>query len=254
MSIEKTKKTESAFTLIELLVVIAIIGILAGLLFPVISGVMIKATATRVGNNGRSIVQAIIAANLERESLSMGEVWPSEGARFKVAQQAGTKYEPKTSNEYFYDLLEAQVAEGITTFVFAGGGVRSVSSNKDLLEDGNVWDVVGNLPGAQDDTPFLISRNINILTKLDSLAATTFGTDSENVMTPDDTYDLFPNPNMTPFKNIMMVFIQKGGGVQSMQRKHFINPRLFFGSADFSSNQLKGYWQLPAKGGVNEGG
>ncbi|MCL1910384.1 MAG: type II secretion system GspH family protein, partial [Kiritimatiellaeota bacterium] len=75
----KTAKTKSrsAFTLIELLVVIAIIGILAGLLFPVISGVMVNATATRVGNNGRSIVQAIIAANLEREAISLGDIWPT---------------------------------------------------------------------------------------------------------------------------------------------------------------------------------
>jgi prepilin-type N-terminal cleavage/methylation domain-containing protein len=54
------RRKSAGFTLIELLVVIAIIGILAALLFPVLSGAKEKANMAKCTGNLRNIGQAIV--------------------------------------------------------------------------------------------------------------------------------------------------------------------------------------------------
>ena len=60
MNIHKNTKTRSGFTLIELLTVIAIIGILAGILLPVIGVVRKSAAKTTAASNLRQIATAYI--------------------------------------------------------------------------------------------------------------------------------------------------------------------------------------------------
>ena len=55
----------SAFTLIELLIVIAIIGILMGLLFPALNGVMRSARKAQASNDVSQIATAILAYQTE---------------------------------------------------------------------------------------------------------------------------------------------------------------------------------------------
>ena len=135
-----------------------------------------NAAYVRLGNNGRAIVQAIIAANLERESLSMGDVWPIKKSRFKVGQWAGTEYHPATSDEYFADLLESEAIEGVTWPLFTGGaiGVPAAENEKDFRAGGkNAWSYI-TLPDGfpekgrnsneypPDDMPFLVTKNLRI--------------------------------------------------------------------------------------------
>jgi prepilin-type N-terminal cleavage/methylation domain-containing protein len=58
---DRSLRRNGAFTLIELLVVIAIIGVLAGMLFPVVSSIMEKGNSTKCTANLRQIGMAIIS-------------------------------------------------------------------------------------------------------------------------------------------------------------------------------------------------
>ncbi len=62
-------KTSRAFTLIELLIVIAIIGILMGLLFPAVNGVIETAKRTTAKNDAVQIANAIRAYETEYGSF-----------------------------------------------------------------------------------------------------------------------------------------------------------------------------------------
>src|ERR1700742_4864170 len=66
----------AAFTLIELLVVIAIIGILAGLLLPVLARAKDKARQAQCGNN---LHQLGIAFNLYHQDFN--DLFPAPGSR-----------------------------------------------------------------------------------------------------------------------------------------------------------------------------
>ena len=68
------------FTLVELLVVIGILGILSAALFPAIGNAVMSANMAAVGTRGKDIFVAITSANMEREPLGLGSVWPDEMA------------------------------------------------------------------------------------------------------------------------------------------------------------------------------
>jgi prepilin-type N-terminal cleavage/methylation domain-containing protein len=58
---------KSAFTLIELLIVIAIIALLAGLLFPVVAGVLAQSRATKCGKNLRQLATTALLYAADHE-------------------------------------------------------------------------------------------------------------------------------------------------------------------------------------------
>jgi len=247
MKTSKTRKGRSAFTLIELLVVIAIIGILAGLLFPVIGGVMISATATKVGTNGRSIVYGIIQANTEREALSLGDIWPSAATTFTGGDSPKT-YSGVTSNEYFYDLIYNEVVENLTLALFAGGGVATASKLDDFKigVNFNVWSAMCLFPSsAPDDMPFIYTRNTDIIGNKNLSDGTTIEITKDNRLK-------FLDKGVKPFENVLTVIVQKGGGVQTIKQKNIVRPDLIYGSANFTA-ELSNVEAMPAVGATSGG-
>ena len=171
----------SAFTLIELLIVIAVIGILAGMLFPAIKAVMNSAQGTRVANNGKQIVTAITKG------------WSD-------------------SNAYFARLMgnegKAELT-GISTSMFAGGGVEAASDAKDLTQKGNIWSMLAGIAVCDDNMPFIWTRNMDKLTDSD------FNTSQD---TETDWADKL-NDAETPFGSQQVVLARKGASFQVIKTK-----------------------------------
>ena len=227
---KKTTKL-SAFTLIELLVVIAIIGILAGLMSGAISGVMTGANATKIGNNRRNIVNALLQANQDREAAALSDLWPQKDS---AQQKLGPKSNQKTysdANTYFQALLELEYIDGISLPDFAGANVEAVQDTADLATGGNLWCTLGGVGRCSSSyTPAIWSRNLDGIEEKDFENA-----DAEDMWADKLSSD--ESNIRTPFGKELMVVVRKGGAMQVLKKKQ-ISQFTFLGGATNKSDQI----------------
>ena len=132
----------------ELLVALAIV-VLSFVALPCIltRGQIERGQNVHVAHNGRIVVGQILVADTEHAERGEPTVWPSVG-----------KYD--SANAYLSKLLARDVLSGVSTTMFAGGGVQAAGSADDLGRRGSAWSVLAGAGGAHPDTPVLWTRNL----------------------------------------------------------------------------------------------
>lgn len=230
------KTLTEGFTLIELLVVIAIIGILAGLMFPAISGALENANSTKLTSAGKNISQGIFQENMARETNNDGSIWP--GDAYTIYDDQGNKVKDVTettygnSSDYFSDLVVNAVVPSLTSYgPFSGAGVPQprgdeTLSSKDVY---NVWSCVAVQAGSvSGDAPFIYTRN---------LTPDTQGLANDKLIDNDNRWPggnaTYWDSSMKPFGTSRAVIVTRGGSA-SQPRSKDMTPDKFWGDAKFS--------------------
>lgn len=149
MKTHSTCATRDGFTLIELLVVIAIIAILASMLYPSIHEAIVRSHMIETLNNGRSVHQAMLSAEMDRQTVR-----PKSSGSFAFA----------TSTEYFRWLITNNVLDA-SFHIFSAYGLPSYAGldASRFSSTQNAWCVTADIDDATRSlTPVLFTKNLNL--------------------------------------------------------------------------------------------
>jgi type II secretory pathway pseudopilin PulG len=194
-----------------MLVVIAIIAILAAALFPAISNAMDAARATAMKNKCRGIWAAILSANMEREPLNLGPLWPAE-----------LKGDTGDSSKYFTYLL----SDGENTTAVAGSsddrlvsdltpesliaqGIQPHTGSGAVADKNIAWRVAEISDTTPGEIPFLFSKNVE-------------DNELESAANENDTARISLMEGK-PFGKKRAVWVSKGGGIFDARSKYLYN-------------------------------
>ena len=226
-------KNSKGFTLVEMLVVIAIISVLAAALFPAISNALSTASATALKQKGRGIWVAITSANMEREPLNEGTLWP---------QELETSDGISSSKDYFNYLLSdgddtgtptedtsLRVVADLTPDTLIASGIKAGVVGTALKDENIAWGVVDVGDGTPAEIPFLITKNYDSTEKLHQV---TDDKDTTRLDLGDDT-------SKKPFGNSRAVWVSRGGGTFDARKKYF-TMKLVMGLGE--STEEYDYW------------
>ena len=210
-------KHNAGFSLADVLLIIGIIGILF-LVFPFITEILNPhgCGPSALKSKARGVWLAIVTANSERELLEKPPLWPAD--LIDYLEKEGTPHvtENSTAEEYFNYLMSSNGVD-ITTvaadrivgdlkpeMLTAPGLTALPPREKRLGRNNNAWHVVIAGDAAAAETPFLISRNVN-------LGALAYAQNEDEISPFDDTPMVTLDEKILPFKDKRAVWITKGG-------------------------------------------
>lgn len=194
-------------------------------------------TAKKLAEQGKNIATIIFSENLKHEADGSYEsIWP--GDSYDIYDENGRKAKEvtrttyTTSSDYFDDLMEYTIVEGLKPALFAGDGIPAPKKGGKLSskDEFNAWSCIsvqgGNVFG---DAPFLFSRNLkladaDIQAILQDNAATT------STASWADKLD----PAAKPLGKECVVVVTRAGAVRIIDAKD-ISPSKFFGEVKFSN-------------------
>ncbi len=208
-------KNSKGFTLVEMLVVIAIISVLAAALFPAIQNALGTAQATALKNKGRGIWVAINSANLEREPLNLGTLWPKDltdddDITFEESAVGYFKYLLSDGGDEAAVPDDQEVAD-LTCSSLIASGVPPATKGSSLADKNIAWAVckIGNSDASE--YPFLISKNVG--------SAITEFKGGVNKGSPNKI-DISSTTITKPFGKTRAVWVTRGGGCFDARAKY----------------------------------
>ena len=195
----------------ELLVALAIV-VLSFVALPCVltRGRIERGQHVRMQNNGRTVVGQILAADAERTGKGEPSVWPSVG-----------KYD--SANAYFSKLLSKDVLSGVSTSMFAGGGVEAAGSPEDLGRRGSAWSVLAGAGGAHPATPVLWTRNLRGLRPGDFAGA--------DPKRPRPWSDRLA-PGEIPFGDRLVVLVRRDGRAETIRARDLTDASFLGGATN----------------------
>ena len=195
----------------ELLVALAIV-VLSFVALPcfLTRGQIERGQHVRMENNGRMVVEQILAADTERTGRGEPAVWPSVG-----------KYD--SANAYLSKLLTRGVLSGVSTTMFAGGGVEAAGWPEDLGRRGSAWSVLAGSGGAHPATPVLWTRNLRGLRPGDFAGA--------DPKRPRPWSDRLA-PEERPFGDRLVVLVRRDGRAETIRARDLTDASFLGGATN----------------------
>ena len=214
---EVSQKSQTGRMIVAAVVAILIvpaIGILSAALFPAIGNAMLQDNMAAMGNRTKDIYVAIVGANVEREPLGLGSVWPKSGKKMEEGNDI-SKMRFENSSDYFTVLFDGErmgspdwspyVANGDYSKC-AGAGVPKKMETGRLTAENNAWIIAANVTDDMPDCiPILITRNVDpasLIPREGDLR---------------EQYVRLSSEFKTPFGNKGFVMVRKGDAISHMR-------------------------------------
>jgi prepilin-type N-terminal cleavage/methylation domain-containing protein len=208
--------TQNGFTVVEMLVVLVLLLIVGAVLRNLAISEKDHGLQLAMKCKGRGVWGAIVSANMEREAIKRGPLWPHE-ARLPI-EQGGAGLHFATATEYFKELMagddpEHQLAADLRPEDLSARGYPSAHAT--MLTAKNIAWRVADLSGSfANEDAFLISKDIQYVAR--SGAAN----------------DRVTRSRSGPFKGRRVVWISRGGGTFDSRAKYVPNWGTFFKSTN----------------------